>query len=219
LGKTLPAMHGRTFRSAVICLVFFLGFAAFFLSQISVAEERLVQDNIPIFAKEVFVPFKEHATPEYFCINASLEKPSSYLLIFANSDLQIDAVNITEPNGEEVTVNENFSFQTSDSGIYTVSVCGYYLLESELREVWGGKKPNPWSTGPPGWDSWKSQGSGEPAPPESQTVYVNIFELVEKMEDVRPYSLLLYAGSGLLVTGVVLSPSAILPARKKKDLA
>jgi len=173
------------------------------LSQVASLEERMVPNNYPIFSKKLEVPFNEHAKQEVFQVSASLDESTSYTIVLTNSDLQIDEISLTEPNGESTIADHNLYFKTTVRGMYTFSVRGHYLLSSEL----GSMPPPPLAPNQP-YPQHATRDFSDGFDPRAEiddTVDVAIFELVEKTENVHPYGFLFPVSVSLILAAAVFS--------------
>jgi len=186
----------------------FLGCAALFFSQVSAVESRLIPKNMPSFADTVNVPFNEYGIPECFSFQVFIDKPDSYVVVFGNSDLLIDEVNITAPDHSGVILNRDLSFYVMRGGLYMFSVAGHYSLAYPYyKDESSHSYPTfnqPFRT-KQGVPHDRSGGiTGDQDPQLDETTEVSIFGLAEKTVLVHPYSYLLYAGLCLLASGIVL---------------
>jgi len=193
-----------------------LGCAIFFTSQIS-----CIEGARPIFSTTVTVPFNDHAKPEYFYTSASLEELASYVIVFRDSDLQIDSVNITAPNNDMIVADQDFSFRTATGGAYTFQVACHYLLLPDIGTPPPSTLPDSArnsygkSGGSLEWEHNIFHGSRQAKENIDDTVDVHIFKLEEKPEYVHPYSSLWPAALGLWGIGAIVSITATIIKRKK----
>ena len=195
-------------------LLISLGCAIFFVSQVSRMEEKH-----PIFSTTVTVPFSEQAKLEYFYTSALLDELTSYAIVFGHSDLHIEAVNLTAPNGDTVIAGQDCSFKTIAKGTYTFLVTGHYLLMPDI----GNPPPGPWDSS--GNSKGKSGGAlewehniwhaSELAKENiDDSVDVSIFELEGKPEYVHPYGVLWPGALVLWGIGVIVPITATVMKRK-----
>ncbi len=195
-------------------LTILLGLATFLASQVCVNQERLVKADLPTLSETLTVPFKDHALPEYFYVEAPLDECTSYVAVFANSDLYIGAVNLTGPDGDVSIVHSNLSFRTMTEGTYTLAVMGYYLPPSEVDSSPSKTSyPIPPNTPYPSHSLYQHAATGCILEPKvDETIDVSIVELMKKADPICPYSLLWPAGAGFWVVGAIIP---IVMARKR----
>jgi len=194
------------------------GLAVFVFSQLSYAtEEKLVPEDHPTFSKTIDVPSHDSmisgfrgVTHEVFYVSAFLNGSTSYVMVFEDSDLHIDTVNLTDPEDRftlgvpsRTGMGYQFPFTTTVEGWYAFSVTGHYII----------------SVGAPRYDLPPSP-SNVPIPGNfygeenvlDKTVNVAIFELASKYENTP--SLLMPLGAFLSATGTLSILISILKLNK-----
>lgn len=169
---------------------------------------KLVPGHSPVFAQTISVSFRQSGVPEYFCVEASLPGNSSYIIKFADSDLRVDAVNVTTPEGQTMTTERirDYGFNATSEGTYKLLARGYYVSSSGMTDA-APIIPPPAGTPAREWHAMEPPNTGGRRGDQGidDSVDVKVFRLVEEHDGFLSSGSPFYTCLSLWAVGAVLT--------------